>query len=233
MVFYDYMDYNEGNGGDSVKKSPIQNEDKHILLQYGLDPLALKDCHISTFEAGEGILRQGITMDYLYLIVSGKAKVYIHAKNGKSLILCYYVSKEILGDIELSLGNYIAATTAIAVTAFRCIAIPFSKNEAYMKRNVDFMNLISCSLSTKLLSSCNAHAASALHTSEERLCSYILMAEHIGKFTDVLIDVAQSVGMSYRHIFRLMNKLCSSGILEKTQGGYCIRNRELLKQKSL
>ena len=216
-----------------MKRRRIELEDRELLLQYSLDDLELMDCQLCTFDVGEVILSQGCTMEYLYLVVSGTAKVFINARNGKNLILSYYVSKEILGDIELTLGDYRASTTAIAVSEFSCIGIPFLQNSVYLKQNIEFMNIISKSLSTKLLNSCNAYTAAALHTSEERLCSYIMMAEHNGKFTDVLVDVAQSVGMSYRHIFRIMNKLCKDGILEKTEGGFRILSRERLKKKSL
>lgn len=216
-----------------MKRRPIQQEDREILSQYALDASVLIDCQLSTFDAGETIFHQDRPMDCLYLVVRGTAKICTNARNGKNLILCYYVSQEILGDIELALGNYQAASTAIAVSEFSCIGIPFVQNCAYLKQNIDFMNIISRSLSTKLLASSNSYTAAALHTSEERLCSYILLSEHNGRFTDVLVDVAQSVGMSYRHIFRIINKLCKEGIMEKTEGGFRILNRELLKKKSL
>ena len=45
-------------------------------------------------------------------------------------------------------------------------------------------------------------------------------------------EVAQSVGISYRHVFRILGELCREGILERTKSGFRIRDRERLRQRS-
>lgn len=202
------------------------------MIRYALEPEKLADVHVLTFEAGERILQQGVSMDSLYLVVSGNAKLCVNGKNGKNLILCYCVSEGILGDVELMLDDDASSTTVTALSAFRCVVIPFARNKMYLRQNVPFMNLIAKGLAEKLLDSSSAHVTSVLYTSEERLCSYILMMERNGVFADVMADAAQSVGMSYRHVFRVMNSLCREGILKKEPFGYRILNRELLQKKS-
>lgn len=108
------------------------------------------------------------------------AWVCISAENGRSLILCSYVSSGILGDIELMLDEKTAATTVIAVSEF----------------------------------------------------SYILATEHNGVFREYLTDAAQSIGVSYRHVFRIIRRLCEAGILEKTGTGLRILDRGQLQKKS-
>ncbi len=61
---------------------------------------------------------------------------------------------------------------------------------------------------------------------------YILQNSHRSLFRDTLTDVSCSVGMSYRHMFRLLGQLCEEGILEKRESGYCIMKKEELARRS-
>lgn len=215
-----------------MKKEELTAEDLEELCRYGLEPEGMRGVQALSLEPKELLLRQGEIMDCLYILHGGTARVCINARNGKNLIICCYVSRGVLGDVEVMRADRRASTTVIAVLPLRLVAIPILMNEAYLKGNLAFMNSIAASLSEKLLTSGNAHAASALYTSEERLCSYILMAEHGGVFSDVLADTAQSVGMSYRHLCRVIGGLCAEGILQKTECGYKIIDRGLLLEKS-
>ncbi len=215
-----------------MKQESIKETDKEILKNYGLKLSCLSDVHRVSYEPREQILQQGDPMDCLYIILHGTAKICINAMNGKNLILTYYISKGLLGSIEVMKEHPTGATTVTALTPLHMIAIPFVSNTSYMRANIVFMNDIARSLADIVVNSDNARVASALYTSEERLCSYILINQHHNLFTDVLSDTAQSVGMSYRHIFRVMNHLCADGILEKTDHGYKIINKEALQQKA-
>lgn len=215
-----------------MKKEELLTEDRRELLKYGLEPDELSGIHVLSLEPKEPLLGQGETMECLYILCRGTARVCTNARNGKNLIICYYVSHGILGDAELMRSDRSASTTAIADSPLRMIAIPIAQNEAYLKGNLAFMTSVAENLAEKLLNSSSVHAASALYTSEERLCSYILMSQHNGLFTDVLNDVAQSVAMSYRHVFRIIGALCADGILEKTESGYKILDLGRLHEKS-
>ena len=159
-----------------MKKGQLQARDREALGRYGLDSSKLSGAGEMAFEPGEFLVRQGEILTCLYIVTMGTAKVCINAHNGKNLIICYYVSSGILGDAELMQSDRSAFTTVAAVSPLRLIAIPLAGNEAYCRGNLAFMNSIAASLSEKLISSAAARAASALYTSEERLCAYILMA---------------------------------------------------------
>lgn len=119
----------------------------------------------------------------------------------------------------------------MAASQLSCIAIPIPANAGVLKNNIQLMNYIGRELSRKLLRSSDAHAASALLSSEARLCSYILATEYKGVFREYLTDAAQSVGISYRHVFRIINKLCRETVLEKTEAGFRIADMEELRKR--
>lgn len=215
-----------------MQSSRLKKEHIEKLEWYGINNIVLDSCLCLRFEAGETILHQGAPIFNLLIVVAGKAKVCSVSKNGKNLVLCYYISTGILGDIELMTNTYIATTSIIAITDFECIALPYQAYAKDLKDNKAFLNKLGSELSAKLLRSSNNHVSAALYSGEERLCSYILEASHNNIFNDILTDVSCSIGMSYRHMFRLLNQLCVDGLLDKRDNGYLIIDRDELIRRA-
>lgn len=211
-----------------MTKQPICSFDQSMIRKYGLDPALLQDCFLCRFQAGDILLTQGEAVEQIFLVLNGKIRVCMLAGNGKDLTLCFYLSQGILGDIELVQADKYASASAVAVLPTTCILIPLTSNAEYLKSCIDFMNQISSELARKLLGSSYAYAASALYSGEKRLCSYILICEHDGIFSEVLADAAKAIGISYRHLFRLLQNLCRRGVLEKTPIGFRILDKEYL-----
>lgn len=214
-----------------MQKEQIKAEHIDRLVDYYLDDIDLRDALLLRFRPGETILREGMPMGYLLFVIAGKAKVCSGTTDGKDLMLCYYISRGIIGDIELMTGTHIAATTMIAITEFLCIGLPYTKYADSLKANLLFVNLIGRELSTKLLRNSKNSVITALHSGEEKLCSYILLTEQDSIFSDTLTDVSRSIGVSYRHTLRILRKLCSEGLMLKEFDNYRIVGRtELIKR---
>ena len=94
------------------------------------------------------------------------------------------------------------------------------------------MERLSRELAQKLQNRGHAHMASALLSSEARLCGYLLFTAQDGMFHEPMTEAAQAIGVSYRHVFRLINVLCQDGILEKTPDGLRILDTDALREKS-
>lgn len=213
-----------------MEKSALKKEHLEQLSGYHICP---EHAFLLTYRSGETILQEGMPIDYLLIVIEGTAKVCACSANGRDLVLCYYVCEGILGDVELMTDRYEATTTITAVTDFRCIALPLRLYAAALKANVTFLNITGRELSQKLLLSSKNYLATALHSGEERLCSYILQEAHNDVFCETLTDVARLIGISYRHLFRILNQLCGNGVLVKAANGYHIVNREKLEKMAL
>ena len=214
-----------------MEKLSLNQNHIEVLSQYGLKYEYLKNCQIHIYNSNEHLLYQDDEVLNLYILIKGDVFVYVNGKNGKKLILCHYQSKGIIGEISLMLNEYISSTTVKAISQVECIAIDLKKNAKYLKENIQFLNIIGQNLSLNLLNRSHAHISSAMYNSEERLCSYILLSHHNGIFKEYLTDTAQSIGISYRHVFRIINRLCKENILEKTNNGYKIINMKELENK--
>ena len=198
-------------------------------MQYGLTGIPQESCQHLRFEPGETIITEGEEISRVLIMIRGRAKICRDAPNGKSLILCWYISQGVIGEIELLAGHALATATVIAISEVECVALGFSLCSKELERNITFSNCLCKLLAEKLAESSINLSSSALYTAEQRLCSYILQAaSDRGLFCDVLTDVACSIGVSYRHLLRMLVQLCERGILEKRESGYKIQNKEIL-----
>lgn len=214
-----------------MQKEPLEEEHIRRLASYFITDMDLRDSVVLRFRPGETILREGMPMKYLLFVISGKAKVCSATANGKDLLLCYYISEGIIGDIELMTDMHIASTTVNAITEFLCIGLPYTEYSDALKANLSFVNRVGRELSIKLLRNSKNSVITALHSGEERLCAYILLTAQESVFSETLTDAARSIGVSYRHMLRILSRLCSEGIMLKEIDGYRIVDRtELIRR---
>lgn len=214
-------------------QSAALNAAAHAALsRYGLDARTLTGCRVLCYQPGETVLRQGDDAAYFHIVLAGTAKVCVNARNGRHLILCYYASSGVLGDVELMLPSPQTTNTVIAVSAFSCVAVPLAENADALRGSLAFISRVGQELAQKLLRSSDAHMLSALYTSRERLCAYILTTQREGVFREYLTDAAQSIGVSYRQAQRIMQSLCTMGVLRRGDAGFQIMDIEQLRALS-
>ena len=203
----------------------LSPQDIAILHQHGLDAQALHGCTVREYAFGERVVTEGMPLDYLFAVTAGKVKVGITAPNGKNLIMCFYVSDGLIGEAEFFAGCTPANTTVVALGPFRCVAVPVPRNRDWLAHSLPFAHT-AAALAQKLHVADSAVAA-ALYPAEVRLSRYILGAAESGVFRDVMTDVACSVGISYRHLYRTLAALCADGVLEKILDPNALQARAL------
>lgn len=215
-----------------MRKLALKAEHYQKLAECGLQDVPAGACQCLCFEPGETVTREGEALAHFALVISGRAKVCRTAANGKSLILCYYISGGVAGDVELLSYSDRATATLMAISPLECVMIDYRYCKAELNTNPVFLRCLGVALAEKLVASTDNLALSALYTGEQRLCSYILQNANRGVFSAVLTDVACSVGVSYRHLLRMLSLLCMEDILEKRESGYFIKNHEELLHRS-
>lgn len=211
------------------------NLEKHhldLLDKYGI--LDHQDvCEVRRFNSGETIFSQGVEYKFIMIVVSGKAKVCTSAPSGKDLVLAYYLSSGLIGDVELMSNTKYATASVITLSPFECIVVPFHDDQDSIFKNLTFMVALAKSLSENLINSSHNYTSNALYSGEQRLCTYIIQGSYKNYFFDNLTDVAATIGISYRHLLRLLNKLCDDQILKRETRKFQILDMpELIKRSS-
>lgn len=211
----------------------LREEQKEILKQYGLEERKLRGIACVQYEQGETIMEEGTPLKSLMIISRGEIRVSTDAANGKNLILCYYVSSGILGDMEF-LTDHPDVYNQVSAEAddVEVIDIPFEMNRQYLMNSLSFIRTLAKGTAEKLVQSSRDYAENALLSAEQRLSRYILHASHHGRFSEVMTDVAMSIGISYRHMYRILNDLCQKKILQKETWGYAILDEQALRKEA-
>ena len=209
----------------------LTKQDKAVLQSYGMEFEKLTNCKVHTYGFGERVVSEGFPNEFLFLVTGGRAKVGVSTPNGKNIILCFYISTGLMGEAEYFSGSETGCTTVTVLENLRCILIPIRENKTYLDSNLAFTRVAAAALAGKLLQRANNVIENTLYTAEMRLCRYILDASEGNRFRDVMTDVAYSVGISYRHLYRVIGALCRDGILKKDQTGYRICDREKLQER--
>ena len=213
-------------------KQKLTRDYAPVLAEYALDWLDLSSAVLLRFERCEWMLRAEEEISFLYVMLSGKAKVLMSDESGRNLLLCYYVSEGIMGDIELMMGRKEAISSVQAVTPVVCIALPLSVYAPALLSHLPFALRAAKGLAIKLHTSVASTTEIILRPFETRLCAYLLQGAHDGVFSDRLIDVAEQLGVSYRHLLRSLKTLCEQGILGKQSDGYHILDQGRLREKA-
>lgn len=180
-----------------------------------------------TFSHGECICREGHEFDSVLYIISGRVKISIIASNGKVQLLTFQ-DNGILGDIEYLTGCMVD-TTVTSVGEVKVIKIPFGYFDELIKNNHKILYQLAKGLGEKLRRSSQLSAANSLYTLNNRICGYIIVMSYNDIFNENLTDTSELLNTSYRHLLRVIKKLCEEDVLLKIERGmYKIINKEKL-----
>ena len=215
-----------------MQKQKLPAKYAPALAEYALDRLDLSAAVLLRFERGEWMLLAEQEISCLYVMLSGKAKVCMSDASGRNLLLCYYVSEGIMGDVELMMGRNEAISSVQAVSAVECIGLPLSVYAPALLSHLPFALRAAKGLAVKLYDSVASTTEIILRPFEARLSGYLLQSAQGGVFSERLTDVAEQLGVSYRHLLRALKALCEGGVLEKRKDGYHILKEIELRKKA-
>lgn len=189
------------------------------------------------FDKHEYLSREDEELEYLLFFIQGKAKVFKTLPNGRNLLLAFYNPFRVIGDIEI-VKNQSATGTIQALSTCYCLAIPMEKARQELTKDRKFLKFTCESLAEKLAAVSMNSSINLLYPLENRLASYINESIVYGRneedlyidFDENLVNIAELLGSSYRHLLRTFNTLCKKGVLIKENGIYKIINKTLLKE---
>lgn len=215
-----------------MKIYPFKRDQTENYSRFGLENIDMSAAVITVFEQSEYLFHEGDEMEYIMFILSGQAKVSMSIPNGRQMLLDYYIANGIIGDLELLMGNRVTLSNMRAITELVCIGLPFDQYAPKLKADITFLNWAGRELAGKFTRSNINGVSTILQTLEPRLCAYILNSSYHGVFRATMIDVAELLGTSYRHLLRTLSKLCSENLISKQKTGYIIIDEEGLRKRA-
>lgn len=185
------------------------------------------EIQLCEFHAGEYVCRAGDEANYIYFFLEGKAKVYTMTESGKSLLFSFYQDFGFVGDVELMIGKSMVANVE-CITKVYCFRISTVRYRELLLEDNKLLRTIAAQIARKLNNISSNSARNLLYPLENRLAAYIISMNEELYFGENLIQTAELLGTSYRHLLRCIKKFCENSYMERRAKGYYINNYDKL-----
>lgn len=197
----------------------------------------LNKIQLCSFTKGENMISAGEPLKEMLFLVEGKVKIFTITSEDKRLILRFQKAPALLGDIEFA--NEEAAMNSVEAST-ECIAlrITYKNLKETIGNNPSFLLLLLKSIAQKFRTKTNFTTFLVLYPVEVRFASYLLSISTDNKGNlfreemknSSLIEIADTIGTSYRHLNRVIQKLCDQQIIERVDGALHIKNIKKLRK---
>lgn len=214
---------------------------QHYIQTYEIEPMLNKELlpylTLYRYDHGELICSQGDPYENLFLLVKGKLKIFNTSPEGRTLILSFKTPLDVVGDIEyVKVTDFI--NTVEAVSEVHMIAIHHRWLKKFASDHTPFLNFLLKMITEKFYVKSSSLSFNLLYPVEVRFASYLLSvcfdesdAHYSGKLsTSHLMDAANLIGTSYRHLNRVIQHLSSEGLVERHKGFIVVKNRDGLSK---
>lgn len=212
----------------------------HYLKQFNLEQVFEQklrpNMDICRFDKCELICRAGEISEYLYVLVQGKIKIFTTSAQDKTLVLCFKTPLEVVGDVEFVRESNIVNTVQ-AVTPVTMLRIHYRWLAEHAGDHAPLLRFLLKIMTDKFYIDSNFSNFNLMYPVEVRLASYLLsisteeagniVHEELDAFN--MTDIAHLIGTSYRHLNRVIQKLCADGLIERKQGLLLVKDQDGLR----
>ena len=204
--------------------------DNAALKDKLMDQFHIKGCFESmtglsfelvNFGENEFMIKEGEQPDSIYFILVGTVKLFACSKKRDFGVV--FMNKGLVGDAEFVTGS--AATRSAQVEGdVLCMRLSTRNCRHRLMSDRTFLRYLAQQLAEKLTLTETSTDASVHMRTEDKLYDYLKLSAEDGRVSESLGDISQIMGVSYRHLIRMMNTLVDEGKLRhgKRKGAYCI-----------
>lgn len=184
---------------------------------------------IVRFESGEKIMTEGAIPADLYYLIDGRAKLFLSHENGRKSLINFIHAPCFIGEMEL-LGAQKTSNEIISITPCTCYAINMSSCREQLLNDTKFLRHICLYLSQKAICNTENYSHNQSYPLETRLADFILLTAQNRYYRECHTEVAEYLGVTYRHLLYVLSGFARKGILQRTKQGYYIADNDALIQ---
>jgi len=173
------------------------------------------------------IIHEGEEADALYIIVSGRVKVFVANDEGREVILNHHGPGEYVGELPLDGG--LRSASVVTTEPTQCVVVTGAELRDFVAANPDFALQLIRGLVRRMRSLTESVRSLALDDVHRRVVQLLqrLSVEQGGvrvvaqRLTQQ--DIADHVGASREMVGRVLKQLAASGHVELADGRLTIR----------
>ena len=203
----------------------IQTYNFHTLFSFDILPYA----ELHSFQKSEKMCNEGVDVPYLYYLISGKAKIYMSHKNGKTSLINFIQASSFIGELGL-IGVESITKTVEVIEDCMCLALPLKDCQHLLLQDVIFLQKLCKFIGEKTITRTESYAKNNSYPFENRLAAFILLTEQNNSYTEKHTEASEYLNVSYRHLLYVLNQFCQQNYLKKDGRTYYIQDRNLLEK---
>lgn len=193
-------------------------EDEHFALSDIMDTDVSGCTQYVRFEPDEVIMEEGTRPVYLFYLVSGRAKLYLSHDNGRITLINFLSAPCFIGEMEL-LDDERLASGVKAITVCECYAIRLDKCRDRLLNDTKFLRFTCRFLSRKAIGNTTNYSRNQSYPLKNRLAAFMLETAVNGIYREQHGEVAEYLGVTYRHLLYVLAEFVKLGLIEKTSVG--------------
>ena len=179
-------------------------------------------------KAGEMLISEGVTSDYLFFIIDGQCRYFSMTLSGSYVTFGSSRNQRFFGEAS-SLWAEKPTSSVQAVSDTTCLVINLNKYRHILQNDIRFLQHTCHTLSAMVNNLDKTMSAYVGSNLRDRLASFILQNSVDGRFTISLVSTSESLGTSYRHLQRIMKSFCEEGLLVKEKRAYHITDSKKMQ----
>ncbi len=176
---------------------------------------------VKEFEPDEFIMREGERSEYLYYLTEGRAKLFLSQENGRISLINFIEAPCFIGEMEL-LDERRLPQGVRAISRCRCYRIRMSACREELLQDTKFLQYLCRFLSEKATNNTNNYMRNQAYPLKVRFAEFILKMSVNGYYREPHTEVAEFLGVTYRHLLYVLAQFVEDGLVEKTKRGYRI-----------
>lgn len=196
----------------------------HDIFDFDIRPYTI----VREFQPEEFIIREGVRPSCLYYLVDGRAKLFLSHENGKISLINFLEGPCFIGEMEL-LDETRLPQGVKAISLCRCFQIDISECGEALLQDTKFLRYLCSFLSEKATQNTNNYMRNQSYPLKNRFAEFILKMSMNGYYREPHTEVAEFLGVTYRHLLYVLAGFVQEGILQKTNQGYLLTDEEKLK----
>lgn len=183
-----------------------------------LIPEVLRNTRIAEYEAGETIMFSGDAVTAVSVLLRGSVRIYSVSENGKLVTVAVAKPPQMFGDIEFLKGHEtLHSVVAETSTALLCFTLEDVRD--HLSSQVAFYRLICNNLIEKLYNTSYNYSKVLLYDTKKLLAQQILEnCDDTGVVRCKSKELAEHLGVTPRHISRLITELEKKGVVSRQYG---------------
>ena len=207
------------------------------LQQFGLSELfpehVRQEMFVARYSGGERLFSQSDEAQTLYFLVEGKLKISMLSPEGKRLILAFKTPFDIVGDVEY-VRHCPFINTVEAVTDIVVIGVSYEALRKHLADNAAWLQFLLETITKKFETKTRSMNFNLLYTVDVRVASYLLSMTPDQQMLDStsLVDMADLIGTSYRHLNRVLRQFEGAGWIVKKRGRITLLDRDALLEQA-